>query len=66
MAHSYTQELEELIKSELLPVYFKYFRLLNVTNTLSKGQQELVKDLYNDPKLCKLVQKSDIAQNPQE
>lgn len=61
MPHSYTQELEELIKTELLPVYLKYFRLLNVANTLSVAQQNIIKDLYVEPKLCKLVQKSDLV-----
>lgn len=56
MPHSYVQELEELIKTELLPVYLKYYRLLNAANTLSSGQKDLINEIYKDPKLCRLVQ----------
>lgn len=55
---TYTQELEALIQHELLPVYFRYYRLLNTPTPLTEAQLSLIKDLDNKPKLCKLVQPS--------
>jgi len=54
--NSYTQELEALIKYELLPIYLRYYRLLNTPNPLTDKQKELLGEVESDPKLCKLVQ----------
>ena len=54
--NSYTQELEALIRYELLPIYLRYYRLLNTKAPLSDRQKELIGEVEADPKLCKLVQ----------
>lgn len=54
--NSYTQELEALIKYELLPIYLRYYRLLNTQSPLTEKQKELIGVIESEPKLCKLVQ----------
>jgi len=55
ITRSYTLELEELIKHELLPVYLRYYRLMNVESPLTAAQKQLLGELYIEPKLCSLV-----------
>ncbi len=54
--NSYTQELEALIQYELLPIYLRYYRLLNTSPPLTDKQKELLGDVEKGPKLCRLVQ----------
>ncbi len=59
--NSYTQELEALIQYELLPIYLRYYRLLNTTPPLTDRQKELLGDVEKGPKLCRLVQSENLA-----
>lgn len=63
MAQGYTAELEELIRAELLPIYLRYYRLLNTSPPLGAGQKLLLKELHTEAKVCSLLkdQKIDLA-----